>query len=220
MSEAVIREIARQIIQEQLLQNWIFYSVLLALLLVSSVASGFIASYIRKRGETYATKADLAELVAQLRATTEAAEQVKTAIAHTDWSVKEWKTLRRVKLEELVENVYALRLWLDKERSARIYCGKENESPNPVWKLELVSRLYFPELHDEIQSLTLIYHEYDLSMLNIQQELSGAELDIEKRRSILDAARTEILAHQKKLLATISGIEAKAPAIMKEIVSV
>jgi hypothetical protein len=220
MSEAIIREIARQIVQEQLLQNWLFYSLLLALLLVGSVISGFITSYIRKRGETYATRADLAELVTQLRATTEAAEQVKTAIAHNDWTIKEWKTLRRIKLEELVENVYALRLWLDKERSARIYGGKENESPNPVWKLELVSRLYFPELQDEIQALAHVYHEYDLTMIGIQQKLSSAGENLAERGVIFDSARTDILKHQKKLLSTIAEIEGKAPVIMNDIVSI
>jgi len=121
MSEALVREIAQQIVREQLLENWLFYGILLAVLLIGSVASAFIGSYIRKRGETYATKADLAELVAQLRATTQAAEEIKTAIAHTDWTAKEWKTIRRIKLEELVGAVYSLREWLEKETQVRIY---------------------------------------------------------------------------------------------------
>lgn len=109
MSEALIREITHQIIREQLLQNWEFYLVLIAAFAVASVVSAFIGSYIRKRGETYATKADLNELLTQLRATTKAAEEVKTVIAHTDWVMKEWKTIRRTKLEELFSSVYALR---------------------------------------------------------------------------------------------------------------
>ena len=220
MSEAIVREIAQQIVREELLWNWSFYLLLFALFLVVSVASAFITSYIRKRAENYATKTDLEELVVQLRATTEAAEQVKTAIAHTDWTTKEWKTLRRIKLEELVETVYAVRQWLDQETEVRLFNKQTTSAPSPVWKLKLVSRLYFPELRDEVQALTLVYGEYTICMIDIQQKLLSAGTDLAQRQVIFDAARNDIMPHHQRLLEITSTIEAKAPEIMKEIVGV
>ncbi|MGH9958293.1 MAG: hypothetical protein ACREBC_14365 [Pyrinomonadaceae bacterium] len=220
MSEAIIREIAEQIIREQLLQNWIFYLVLLALLLVSSIASAFMASYIRKRAETYATKADLAELLTQLRATTEAAEQVKTAIAHTDWTTKEWKTLRRVKLEELVGTVYALRVWLDKEMNIRFFEKNAESEVCPVWKLELISNLYFAELNIEIRTLILVHWRYDAWMFDVKRRLLAAGNNLGERQAIFDSVSSEMEPHREHLIAAIAAIEAKAPAVMKEIVGV
>lgn len=219
MSESVIREIAQQIIQEQLLQNWGFYLVLLALMFLSSVASGFIISFFRKRAETYATKADLAELLDQLRATTEAAEQVRTAIAHSDWATKEWKTLRRVKLEELLGTVYALREWLDKEMNIRFFAEKSDTGSCPIWKIELISRLYFPELRAEIQVLTAHHWQYTLWMIDVQKRLSNTGNDLVARQAIFDSMMVEVKPHHEKLLGATTAIEEKAPDVMEKIVA-
>ncbi|PKO25268.1 MAG: hypothetical protein CVU35_04970 [Betaproteobacteria bacterium HGW-Betaproteobacteria-8] len=158
MSETLIREIAEQILREEILLNWQFYLLVLAMMLIGTIASTFLASYIRKRAESYATKADLEQLILQLRATTEAAEEIKTAISHSDWSIREWKTLRRVKLEELVESVYAVRPWLKKEINACIFDDPmDSEENSPMWKIELISHLYFPELTGEINTLKQTY---------------------------------------------------------------
>lgn len=124
MSEELIRELAQQIVSDGLLNNWMFWTLLLAVSFVGAVASAFVTTYIRKRGETYATKADLAELVAQLRTTTQAAEEVRIAIAHADWSSKEWKVLRRVKLEELLDAVHSTQDWLELVCAQRLYKSK------------------------------------------------------------------------------------------------
>jgi hypothetical protein len=117
----MIREIARQIVQEQFIQNWVFYLVLLLVFLVSAPISNFVSSYFRKRGEGAATKADIASI-------TKAIEQVKTEIAHSDWALRENKTIRRGKLEELIESVYALRPWLSKEEAHAFILGQKMKS--------------------------------------------------------------------------------------------
>ena len=222
MSEALIREITHQIIREQLLQNWEFYLVLIAAFAVASVVSAFIGSYIRKRGETYATKADLNELLTQLRATTKAAEEVKTVIAHTDWVMKEWKTIRRTKLEELFSSVYALREWVDKETRIRLFDANADDRPSPIWRIELVSRLYFPELHAEVQALSILYSEYCLTLISIQIEIMNAknENNLQSHKAAYDAGMQRIMSHHKNLLKVTQAFEAMAPAVMKEIAGV
>jgi hypothetical protein len=218
MTEELIREIARQIVQEQLLYNWAFYLVLLALLFLSHGLT-FVVSYFRKRGETYATKADLEELIAQLRATTTAAEEVKTAIAHSDWTTKEWKTLRRVKLEELLGAVYAVEGWLDDERSIRLFNRSKDSKPFPFWKVNMIAGLYFPELCDEIKVLSGAYYRYNIWLLDVQGRMMAAG-NYSAKAEIQKAVMSEITPYQKDLLQAVSEIQRKGPAIMKEIVGV
>ena len=220
MSDILIREIAEQVIREEILLNWLFYLLVLAMLLVGTTASTFVASYIRKRAETYATKADLEQLVQQLRATTEAAEEVKTAIAHSDWTTREWKTLRRVKLEELIAAVYAVRQWLDKDMNVRFFNEPKDSDASPIWKLELISRLYFPELFIEINALNQVYWTYTAWMLDVQQQLLSTGNDLAKRQGVFDASMPEVKVYHQKLVDATTAIELKAPAIMKEIVGV
>lgn len=108
MNETLIREIADSIIRTQLLENWQLYAILGCLVFLTSVAGNWVGSYIKKRAETYATKADLQEVLEQIRATTNATEQVRVSVSHADWVSKEWKTIRRLKLEELLLTVYSL----------------------------------------------------------------------------------------------------------------
>jgi hypothetical protein len=218
MSDTLIREIAEQIFREEILFNWHFYLLMLAVLLIGTTGATFITTYLRKRAETYATKADLQQLIQQLRATTTAAEQIKTTIAHVDWTTKEWKTLRRIKLEELVTTVYAVSHWLEKTRGVCLFNRAEDSDVSPIWKLELIARLYFPELASESAALKQVYYGYNIWMLGAQQKLTAAGPDMQKRQACFDEFMVEIVPHQTMLLAATTAIELRAPMIMKEIV--
>ena len=219
MSEELIREIARQIVQEQLLQYWRYYLVLGALMFLGSAASAYFGSYFRKRGEAYATKADFELLIEQLRATTSAAEEVKIAIGHTDWTSKEWKTLRSIKLEELMGAVYAVRDWLDKEERIKLFNQPGDLESTPFWKVNIISGLYFPELRDEIEALTTSYFSYYCFVTTTRSKLTEAG-DDSARSVILNSVEQELLPHYKNLMAAIFVIQKKAPTIMRQIVGV
>jgi hypothetical protein len=220
MSESLVREIVDQVLREALLQNWRAYAVLIALLFLTSVAGAFVSTYIRRRAETYATKADLSQLITQLKATTAAAEEVKSAIAHTDWANREWRTLRRVKLEELLTTVHFARHWLDVDLNARFFGEKPNVDPSPTWKLEVLGSLYLPELQVETSTLGLAYSKYNLWMIDVQQALSEAGTDLAKRKAVFAARLPELATHQTSLFASISAMNRKAAQLMKEIVGV
>lgn len=220
MSDTLIREIAEQIFREEILLNGYFYLLMFAVLLVGTIASTFITSYIRKRAETYATKADLEQLVQQLRATTKAAEEIKTAVAYSDWATREWKTLRRVKLEELVAAVYAVKDWLDKDMNVRFFKERRESDTTPTWKLELISKLYFPELSKETYALMHVYYTYTSWLIDVEQEISAAGLDLNKRKAVIAATGPEFKTHHTNLLESVTAIELKAPMVMKEIVGV
>src|SRR5690606_35971573 len=88
------------------------YWALLAFLLAAATGAGsLIGAYLRQRGANLATKADFDSLLSQLKQNTEATERIKSAIAKEEWTEKEAVALRRVKLEDLMTNVYGLTVW-------------------------------------------------------------------------------------------------------------
>ncbi|MBN8426255.1 MAG: hypothetical protein J0L65_02185 [Xanthomonadales bacterium] len=218
MSEKLIREIAISIVQEGLLENWKFYGLILALSMFVAVASAFIGSYIRKRAETYATKADLNELLRQVQKTTEVTEQVRTVVSHADWASREWKTLRRVKLEELLENAFAIDGWLENQKAVWIF-QKENKSlQSPADKVSMLATLYFPELSNEVSALVLAQHDAAIWIVGTGQKVNEVAHDAAAKQAAWNAARTEWMPIYKAVPGATSVVQAKAAALMVEIV--
>ncbi|MBX3628125.1 MAG: hypothetical protein KF892_24155 [Rhizobacter sp.] len=217
MNESIVREIAEQIVREQIVGNWKLYAVLGALWLVASAAGGWLSTYIKKRAETYATKADLKEVLAQLKATTEATEQVKVAISHSDWSSKEWKTLRRVKLEELLETAYSLEHWMDEQRNAWMFDAKKSEQRNPIDKLNLLGTLYFPELKDEVLAVVRTHRAAYLELIEASKKALAAGKDLAAREAVF----VDFLERWQQLFAathkSLVDLTEKAPSLLKQI---
>lgn len=203
MSEALIREIANEILREGIIQNWFTYAILVALLVISGAVSAYGANYLRKRAETYATKADFDELLRQLRATTEAAESVRSAIAKADWAEREWQTLRRVKLEELLTAMHGATHHLDIELNARFFNDGMPTEASPIWKVEALSSLYFPELFAEATSFGLMFAKYRSWVIDVQAQLSSAGNDPGRRQVVFDARFPEMRELHPKLLASV-----------------
>lgn len=167
LNEALIKEIALQVVQQGLLSNWLFYAVLLALSLVSGVIGAYLNKYFGKRGETAATKADFDEILKQLQATTKISEEVRSAVSHADWVAREWKTIRRIKLEELVDSAVSVKDWSNNMLSAYMDTIDENSLPNemqnenkkirlsssPAEKTFTISMLYFLDIQTQLPIL-------------------------------------------------------------------
>ena len=82
-------------------------------------------------------------MLRQLEATTKITEQVKVAVSHEDWIAREWKAIRRTKLEELVETAVSLTRWLDHQRSV-LFFSVEQKSPEPPGdRVSMLVALYF-----------------------------------------------------------------------------
>src|SRR6266568_1404061 len=155
MTETLTRELVLQIVQQGLIENWRFYAILLSLLFLSTAAGVFLVKYLGKRAEVYATRSDLHEVLRQLKATTELTEQVKVAVSHADWLAREWKAIRRSKLEELVESAISLTQWLDHQRSVSFFQVEQKNPAPPADRVDMLTSLYFPEL--EVESAALIH---------------------------------------------------------------
>jgi len=189
--------------------------LLVAIAALSGVATAFFSSYFRRRGETYATKADFSELLAQLRETTKAAEDVRSEISHADWKSKEWKTLRRIKLEELMLFLYETRDWIADQASVKMFGSEPSSLTDQQARLDLTARLYFPELWSDVQAcsvtisqMKVMVFEAALGKLNSKNDVNILSTEVEKHKAVWFPA-------YQTLLKQISEVEKKAPEVLR-----
>jgi hypothetical protein len=218
MNEAMLREIAEQIAKEQILLQWPVYALMFAIALVLGFGTAYLQAYARKRGESFATKADFHELLTQLKATTAVAEEVKASVSHADWVARERRTLRRLKLEELLQAVHELQLWQEDERVKRIFGSTKDHGTSPLPKIERLTGLYFPELRIEVQEFCQSHRRLSITLLKSQQDLSAASKDLQAHKALLENFSTDWLREYQSQLSLVSTIEAKAREIMIDLV--
>lgn len=220
MSETLIREIANQILREGIVDNWLTYAILLALMVISGAISTYGANYLRKRAETYATKADFDELLRQLRATTEVAESVRSAIAKTDWAEREWQALRKVKLEELLTAMHASTHHLDAEQNARFFDERMPVEASPIWRVEALSNLYFPELFAETSAFAASYAEYRSWVIDVQVQLAAVGNDPVQRQAVFNTRFPEMKGWHSRLLASALLLTNSASKLMRVVAGI
>ena len=220
MHPDLAREIAEAIVRDQLLLNWRFYALVCALTLIASAAGNWLGSYIKKRGETFATKADMQEILKQLHDTTRVTEEVRSAVSHADWVAREWRTTRRLKLEELLSTAYSIDRWLDSQKSKWVVHDMAVESDSaPMDRLKIIAALYFPELQAETTDVWFAHQTVNMLILEFAGPLNAA---IEaKDGNAYHVAFNEFLARHNPLYentrAAISALESKASKLMIEI---
>lgn len=214
MTETMLREIAEQIAKEQFLLQWPVYALMLAVALVVGVGAAYLGAYARKRGESFATKSDFHELLAQLKATTAVAEEVKASVSHADWASRERRTLRRLKLEELLQAVHELQLWQDDKRTKCIFGSAKDTGPSPLPKVERLTGLYFPEIETMVYEFCQSHRQMSITLLKSQQELFAAAKDVGAHKVALDNFSAAWMPQYQSQLRLVSAIEAKAREIM------
>ena len=114
MNDALVTDIATKIFDEQIFQNWKVYSIAILISVIAGAAGNFVGPYLRKRGETLATRSDFDEIKRQLHDTTELAKKIDLRLSHEDWTRREYKLLRRTKLEEMMTAVLDSEEWMDR----------------------------------------------------------------------------------------------------------
>lgn len=176
MQPDLVREVAEAIVQQQLLLNWKFYALMLCVGLVGGSAGYWIAPYLKKRAETFATKADMAEVLRQLSETTRTTEQVRLAIAHSDWAQREWRTTRRVKLEELLGAAYSLDQWLNSQQERWMNGKQPTDETRPMERLQLLATLYFPDLKDEVHAVWMAHQNALMHIVQVGSKAGQARL--------------------------------------------
>lgn len=159
MQPDLIREIADAIVRDQLFSNWRFYAVLLGIGIIGGAVGNWIAPYVKKRAETSALKADMDEVLRQLRETTRTTEQIRVAVNQADWAHREWRTVRRVKLEELLSTAYSLDQWLTSQQDRWLHGSELKADSAPLDRLKVIAALYFPELKGEVSAVWMAHQK-------------------------------------------------------------
>ena len=219
MQSDIFREIVEAIVREQLLLNWRFYALVCGITFLATVAGHWLASYLKKRGETLATKADMKEILRQVSATTRATEEVRSAVSQADWAAREWRTTRRVKLEELLSSAYSLDQWLDVQRSKWLYAEEIKADEAPMERLKLLATLYFPELQTEV---TAVWASHQQALMFILEHGNRTRASRHAGDPAAHQITLDEFAHGWKPLyevarLSISSLEAKASALMIEV---
>jgi hypothetical protein len=221
MDKDLVTQIAQQIVSQEILRNWNFYLVVLLLSFLSAAFSSFVLPYLKRRGEQFATKAEMDSIVKQLEQTTQTAKSIESKISIDEWSHKEYRSIRRQKLEELVLAVHRVDGWLEKQRNWRIYEGAPNGEPWPMDSIELLVTLYFSELDLEVARLKRAFVEHWRSIIRAEAKLKLAKLaeDSAARAGVLSEYANGFEDQYTKLMTATAALSVKARKIMVEILT-
>ena len=217
MLDPILRDAIDEIVRGAMLQNWPFYGLVAAIALLSTVIGNAISSYARTRGQTLATKADFEEILRQLQASTKATEDIKASVQHSDWLSREWKVVRRTKLEELLDSAYAAELWLKAYRDRWIFQTTGELGPDPIDKARRLCALYFPELRVTVAALRVTHSAAFVCIVEARQELTAAGKDLSARQKVLDSMIEAWGTHRHAVVGAISDLETQAAELMAAI---
>jgi hypothetical protein len=150
MDQEAIQKLAAEIVRNMPNYPLWLLAIQVALTLVAAAAGAFLGEYFKTRGRNFATKADFEILLEQLHKNTQLVETIKSEVAQRDWVLREWVTLRRVKLEELIAKNADCDAYLDRVRENAID-GERFSEVRPDADMHTLMILYFPELKDEVE---------------------------------------------------------------------
>lgn len=173
MTAEQIAELAKQISSGMVWAQWPTYLLIALIAFVLFYFNRRLASYASKTGEIAAITGQFEALTKQLKANTHTVEIVKAEIAHGDWATREWKTLRRLKLEELLQAMLEQNNWSDVYGSELIFGDSIKAGPPPVNNVELIGLLYFPELDNEIFAYCQAHQKLKILTLDYSAKIGG-----------------------------------------------
>lgn len=217
MTTEQISELAKVIVNEEILSNWKFYILIILLNFIGSYSINFISSYAKKRGERLATKADIDEIKKELAATTEITEKIKNDIVHQVWHKQQIETIKRNKLEEYLQHIYVSQESLSRDMNNKYFKTNEPVDTYAMSKATMLQKLYFPELREEHAVYLKAYANFYRWVVEGMEEL------IKKQRNGEETPRisSEHLKKYSDLLNHLNQgillIEAKAEKISEEI---
>jgi len=120
------------------------------------------------------------------------------------------ENLKREKLEALVQLALQTMHWLDLYKNEHLFSGDKLTNPSPIYELEMISDLYFPELDIQKSRVSSTCINYS------QWVLKGA-----KEKSQTNSISQELIDEYKpifeELKHSVSALLKKASEIMNEL---
>lgn len=219
MSEVLLRELAEKIAREQFLNQWPIYLLMLLLAVVGGALASYFGSYFKKRGENLATKSDFNNLLAQIKATTIATEDVKARISHLDWSTKERKVLLRNNLEELLNKLHELENWQDEKRHLALFTDEKFITHSAiVSNATILIALYFPELRQAVHDYFQMHRKIMILLANARLEILKLKSDPYAILALQNKASEEYQKIYTEQFFALASIDDKCHLIMNKLV--
>lgn len=190
-SNPSLTEIARQIVEGQATDDLQFKIVLGVLAILTGLIFWYVKPYLGERGKLLALAETLRMRLDEIRQTTEAAENVRTRIAHSDWTTKEYKTLLRNKLEQLMAAAY--KTMSATQTDADFQYENSNlklTSDAPASEIRLLLAMYFDVLRPEVDKFLLIHSNFSIWLIGARTQLRKADLLVTHEKLDLDTLRS------------------------------
>jgi hypothetical protein len=219
MDQETIQKIAIEIARHLPSYAWMPLLVAAVIMAIAGAVGAFLGEYFKTRGRNLAIQADLDSIKAQLSATTEVVETIKSEVGQKDWARRELTNLRRTKLEALLVAMHDCEAHLDRHRNAALE-GKLLQERDPASELRTIGSLYLPELSREVSDFSLAYRELLVDAATLAVNVAEAGSDLNARRTVADEyqvkfnptrlfqASDALRAAARKLLVKIMGVEA------------
>jgi hypothetical protein len=222
LSEQAMMELARQIAAQEAAAFWPYWLVLLALSFVVAGISGWVAAYLKVRGENFAKKADFDKLLEQLKKQTDATETIKTAIAQAAWLSQEWNRTRRTKLEEYVEEIKSLPERLEIAHQPLLYGSAQLSPPliGIIARAEMLQSLFFRELVAEQNAVSAAVTDYHHAGLGVRAARLSRRAPNEPLENVV-MTPAETAAYSQAFVPLIRAIERATQAatrVMEDLV--
>ena len=220
MDKETIQQIATEVVAQ--LPFGARYSVVYGVVtvLIADLSIWF-GSFLKTKGQNFATKQDFNELQKQLKANTELVETIKAEVGQRDWTARERTSLRRIQLEALLEKMNDCDNYLDQHR-IRFMDGKGTDPDQRDYlnELDAMGSLYFPELENEIRRFYLSGREQMSLGLELAQALGSAGNDMAARESAYDTFRRNWLERYDEHLEARSALTVAARSLLVSIMDV
>lgn len=156
----VIAALAKAIVDQTILSNWLYYAVLSALTVVLASGGSFLGSYFAKRGERAAMRADFSEIKSQLKETTALAETVKVDIQRLSDRSEKLQWQKRDRLEKYLIAVADAIDFQSRSMNASFFDQDAPTGGDPSHVATMYQRLYLPELRAEHDQFLLALSEF------------------------------------------------------------
>lgn len=165
MGNSAMPQFATEVSQQTITNHLWFWIVLALAALVCTYVGSWLAAYATRRGQTLATKADFNQLLMQAGETAREVEQIKSRISIGEWTEKEYKSLRRTKLEQVALAAHDVPDWLAGEFHRIVHKSTVTEEApdqeaSPIRVVYVMSCLYFPELRDHVNRLQNVHNSF------------------------------------------------------------
>jgi hypothetical protein len=222
MDKETIQQIAAEVIARLPFGDryWLFLAINV---IVMASAAGFAAwfgSFLKTKGQNFATKRDFDDLQKQLSANTELVEGIKSEVSQRDWTQREWTNLRRVKLEALLEKMHESEAYLERLRSSCDEGKLPDYEHDPIIELDAIGKLYFPELSNAVSGFYQRSKALAVIALDLGQAISKAGNDPDARQSAYDTYNPRFRALYEDLIYARHGLTAAARSLLERIMNV